>query len=56
MKGLTKVLDQEKTVTAEERREIASLLDKANGLLKGQGVGLPSQRSLGRFSVTEGDQ
>ncbi len=56
VKGLAKVLDQEKTMTAEERKEMQTLLEKANALLKGQGVGLPSQRSFGRFSVTESDK
>ncbi len=56
VKGLAKMLDQEKTMTVEERKEMETLLEKANTLLKGQGVGLPSQRSLGRFSVTESDK
>ncbi len=55
VKGLAKVLEQQQTMTAEERREMENLLDKASALLKGQGVGLPSQRGLGRFSQTEGD-
>ncbi len=55
VKALAKMLDRERTMTAEERTEMETLLDKANALLKGQGVGLPSQRSFGRFSVTEGD-
>jgi hypothetical protein len=56
VKGLAKMLDQERTMTAEERKEMETLLEKANALLKGQGVGLPRQRSLGRFSVTESDR
>ncbi len=56
VKGLAKIMDQEKTMTAEERSEIERLLEKATALLKGQGVGLPSQQSLGRFSVTDSDR
>ena len=55
VRGLAKILDQEKTMTSEERKEMENLLEKANALLQGQGVGLPNQRRLGRFSVTEGD-
>ncbi len=56
VKGLARMLDQKSAMTAEERKEMETLLEKANTLLKGQGVGLPSQRSLGRFSVTESDK
>ncbi len=55
VKGLAKVLDQQNTMTAEERREMEKLLEKANALLKGQGVGLPSQRGRGRFAVSDSD-
>lgn len=53
VKALAKVLDQQKTMTADERKEMEELLEKANALLKGQGVGLPRQRGLGRFAVTD---
>ncbi len=56
VKGLAKILDQEKSMTAEDRGEMERLLEKATALLKGEGVGLPSQQSLGRFSVTESDR
>ncbi len=56
VKGLAKMLDQERTMTSEERKEMENLLEKANALLKGQGVGLPSPGRLGRFSVTESDK
>lgn len=56
LKGLAKVLDKQDTMTAEERKELENLLEKANALLKGQGVGLPSERNRGRFSVTETDR
>ncbi len=56
VRGLAKVLDQHQTMTAEERKEMENLLEKASALLKGQGVGLPRKGSLGRFSVTEGDR
>ena len=55
VKGLAKLLDQQRTMTTEERKEMENLLEKSNALLQGQGVGLPTQRRLGRFSVTEGD-
>jgi hypothetical protein len=53
VKALAKVLDQQKTMTADERKEMEELLEKANALLKGQGVGLPRQQGLGRFAVTD---
>ncbi len=56
VKALAKVLDQQKTMTVEEKKELESLLEKANALLGGQGVGLPNKRSLGRFSVGSGDR
>lgn len=44
-RGLAKVMEQLKTMTPEERREFEDVLAKADGLLKGQAVGLPTQRS-----------
>lgn len=57
IKGLAKILDQEKIMAAEERNEMESLLEKAGAFLKCQGVGLSSSKqSFGRFSVTESDR
>jgi hypothetical protein len=44
-RGLAKVMEQLKTMTPEEKREFEDVLAKADGLLKGQAVGLTSQRS-----------
>ncbi len=43
-RGLAKVMDQLKTMTPEERSEFESVLAKADVLLKGQAVGLASER------------
>jgi hypothetical protein len=55
LRALTKVLDQQKTITTEDRQEMQDILNKANALLEGQYVGLP-QRGGVRSSVTEGDK
>jgi hypothetical protein len=43
-RGLAKVMDQLKTMTPEERSEFEDVLAKADSLLKGEAVGLKSQR------------
>jgi len=47
-RGLAQVMDQLKTMTPEERGEFEDVLAKADKLLKGQPVGLTSQRSPGK--------
>jgi hypothetical protein len=44
-RGLAKVMDQMKTLSPEEKREFEDVLAKADILLKGQAVGLTTQRS-----------
>ncbi len=44
-RGLAQVMDQLKTMTPEERSRFEEVLAKADLLLKGQAVGLTSQRS-----------
>jgi len=44
-RGLAKVMEQLKTMTPEEKTEFEDVLAKADVLLKGQAVGLTSQRS-----------
>ncbi len=44
-RGLARLMDQLKTMTPEERSEFEDVLAKADTLLKGQAVGLTSQRS-----------
>jgi hypothetical protein len=56
VRGLAKMLDQQKTTTPEERKELESLLNKANSLLEGEYVGIPKQQGVRTFSVTEGDK
>jgi hypothetical protein len=53
---LAKVLDQQKTMTTEEKKELEEILGKANALLEGQYVGLPRQLGVRIFPVTEGDK
>ena len=43
VKGLAKLLDQQTTMSAEERKEVEEILVKANSLLEGQMIGHPSQ-------------
>jgi hypothetical protein len=40
-KGLAKVMEQQHSITSEERREFQAVLDQANALLEGASVGLP---------------
>jgi hypothetical protein len=56
VRGLAKVLERQQTMNADEKRELESVLDKANALLKGQYVGLPQRISMRRFPVTDGDK
>jgi len=53
VRGLAKMLDQQKTTTPEERKELEDLLGKASALLEGQYVGLPKQLGVRQFPVTE---
>ncbi len=43
-KALVKVMEQLKTLTPEEKRQFEDVLEKADVLLKGQAIGLDSQR------------
>jgi hypothetical protein len=56
LRALSKVLDQQKTITTEDRQEMEDILNKANALLEGQYVGLPKRLGVRRSSVTEGDK
>jgi hypothetical protein len=56
VRGLTKMLDQQKTTTPEERKELEDLLNKATALLEGQYVGVPDRLGLRPSQVTEGDK
>jgi len=49
VRSLAKVLDQQKTITPEERRELEDTLNRANALLEGQIMGDPKQQ--GRKAV-----
>lgn len=55
-RGLAKMLEQQKTMTAEERRELQDILNKADALLEGQYVGLPKHLGVREFSVTDSDK
>lgn len=52
VRSLAKVLDQQKTMTNEERTELEEILSKANALLEGRYVGLPKQLGVKPFPVT----
>src|SRR5690242_19015202 len=54
VRGLAKMLDQQKTMTSDERKEMENLLNKAAALMQGQIVGLPSSQGVRSFPVTEG--
>jgi len=56
LRALSKVLDQQRTITTEDRQEMEDILNKANALLEGQYVGLPKRMGVRRSSVTEGDK
>lgn len=56
VRSLAKVLDQQRTMTTEEKKELEEILSKANALLEGQYVGLPRQLGVRIFPVTEGDK
>lgn len=43
-KGLAKVMEQQHSITPEERREFQTILDQANALLEGASVGLPKEK------------
>jgi hypothetical protein len=42
-KSLARMLEQQNTMTQEDRRELKDILDKADALLEGQYVGLPKE-------------
>ena len=46
VRGLARLLEQEKTMTADEKRELEETLSKATALLQGQFVGHPRQRMI----------
>jgi hypothetical protein len=56
VRGLAKMLDQQKTMTAGERKELEDLLHKADALLEGEYVGLPTGLGVRPSTVTEGDK
>ena len=56
VRGLAKMLDQQKTMTSDERREFEQLLSKASALIGGQYVGIPREQGVRRFPVTEEDK
>jgi hypothetical protein len=56
LRGLAKMLDQQKTTTPKERKELEDLLNKASALLEGEYVGLPAQQGVRSFPVTREDK
>ena len=55
-RSLAKILEQQSTMTAEDRRELKAILDKADALLEGQYVGLPKELGVKQFPVTDSDK
>lgn len=56
VRSLVKVLDKQQAMSAEEKGELEGILEKANTLLEGRQVGLPSRLGVRTFPVTEGDK
>jgi hypothetical protein len=56
VRGLARMLDQQKTTTAEEKMELEEILHKANSLLEGEYIGRPGQLGVRRFPVTDSDE
>ena len=56
VRGLSKMLDVQKTVTVQEKEEMHAILDKAEALLEGQSVGKPKRMGVRTFPVTDGDK
>ena len=56
VRSLARMLDQQKTMTVDERKEMEDILNKANSLLEGEYVGRPGQLAAGRFTVTDSDK
>ena len=46
VRSLTKVLDQQHTMTSDEKKEIEGILNKADSLLNGQYVGRPREQGI----------
>ncbi|OLC62740.1 hypothetical protein AUH73_03965 [archaeon 13_1_40CM_4_53_4] len=46
VRGLARLLEQEKTMTADEKQELEDTLNKAKSLLQGQFVGHPRRRMI----------
>jgi len=55
-RALARMLDQQKTMTPEERKELEDILNKANSLLDGEYVGRPGQLGVRRLTVTDSDK
>ena len=54
VRSLAKVLDQQSSMTSEDRQEIEGILNKANALMKGQYVGRPREQGVRPAPSAEG--
>jgi len=52
VRSLAKMLEQQNTMSADERKELEEILSKANELLEGRYVGLPKQLGVKSYPVT----
>jgi hypothetical protein len=48
VRSLARMLDRDKTMSPDERRELENILSKANALLKGEFIGYEGRQTLGR--------
>jgi hypothetical protein len=56
VRGLAKMLDQQRATTPAERKELEELLNKASALLEGEYVGIPREQGVRSFPVTEDEK
>lgn len=56
LQSLAKLLERQNTMSAEDRKEMKDILEKADALMKGQSVGLPKAFGVRSFPVTEDDE
>jgi len=48
VRGLARVMERDKTMTLEEKRDLEDILNKADALLKGEFIGYSGHQTLGR--------
>jgi hypothetical protein len=56
VRGLAKILERQESMTAEDKKELEEVLNKANALLEGEYVGMPKKFGIHSYSITESDK